>query len=359
MAPQKSTSASTQGGSTGASVIAEEMTRRTPPLVSFGLISDVQYADIDDGWNYMHTAKRYYRNSLKLLRDAVDEWVQVHEAAGASSTLRFAVNLGDLIDGKNKPLQQSETALESTKAVCDGFEARVGPFHHLVGNHELYNFSQRVFDEKLRWKEATETYYDFVLADCAPKVRFVVLNPYGVSSIGREEADPVFQQARSLLLAANDNEDLNSSLGIEGLLQRYVEYNGGVDAAQLVWLEQTLERAQEAEEHVIIFTHIPLHPRSSPANCLLWNYDEVMRVINATKCVRVVFSGHIHANGYVEDEGVHYVVCNAVLECSPDETSHALVDVYEDHVVVNGYGTVRSRTLRFPDTVNAQSESKL
>lgn len=37
-------------------------------LVTFGLVSDVQYADIDNGTSF-HGQMRYYRNALVLLRD--------------------------------------------------------------------------------------------------------------------------------------------------------------------------------------------------------------------------------------------------------------------------------------------------
>ena len=40
-------------------------------LFRFGVISDVQYCDIDDGTNFEGTEVRKYRGSLDALRDAV------------------------------------------------------------------------------------------------------------------------------------------------------------------------------------------------------------------------------------------------------------------------------------------------
>ena len=37
------------------------------PIVSFGLITDIQYADHDDRWNYSQTFMRHYRNWRILL----------------------------------------------------------------------------------------------------------------------------------------------------------------------------------------------------------------------------------------------------------------------------------------------------
>lgn len=45
-------------------------------LFSFGAIADVQYADLDDGWNYNKTYRRYYRAALLKLQRAVDVWIR-------------------------------------------------------------------------------------------------------------------------------------------------------------------------------------------------------------------------------------------------------------------------------------------
>ncbi|GLE00770.1 hypothetical protein PINS_up009558 [Pythium insidiosum] len=285
----------------------------SPPLLSFGLITDVQYADVEDGWNYSHTTQRFYRNAFVLMERAIDAWL-----SRSQPPLAFAVNLGDLIDGKSKRAGSTPAALERMQRAWRRFETAAGP-----------------------------TYYDFTV-DRAPGVRFVVLNPYGVTSLARAPDDPVFQQARATLRRENPNDDLNSPLGLRGKRKRFVEYNGAVDAAQLEWLHEALRRADAASERVVVFSHVPLHPSSCPATCLLWNYDAVLRVIDAHDCVRAVFSGHVHSNGYHRSRrGVHFVVCDAVLECRADENAYATVDVHHDRLVVRGHGKIPSRELRF------------
>ena len=74
------------------------------------------------------------------------------ENQSSYSKLRFAINLGDLIDGKNGILQESQKALSRAKECLKPFEQSIGPVHHLVGNHELYNFTPQEFAEKLLWK---------------------------------------------------------------------------------------------------------------------------------------------------------------------------------------------------------------
>ena len=70
-----------------------------PPSFSFGVIADVQWADVPDGFNYDRTIRRCYRGALDQLKDAVHWW--------GAQQLHFIANLGDLIDGKNAQLGQS------------------------------------------------------------------------------------------------------------------------------------------------------------------------------------------------------------------------------------------------------------
>lgn len=331
------------------------------PLVSFGMVADVQYADVEDGWDFHHVHQRFYRNALPQLQSTVAEWLRVAKAE-STSKLRFAVNLGDLIDGKNRPAATSRQALESTKVAWQPFEAAVGPVHHLVGNHELYNFSASDIQKELLYQPRAlvggvkRSYYDFQVPE-APRYRFVVLDSYGSSILGRDKSDPVYQEAMALLRRINPNDNLNSPTGLVDTQRRFVAFNGAVDREQMKWLEETLTKATEAGEHVVLFTHVPIHPSTTPApSCLLWNYPEMLELISRFECVRVVFSGHSHADGYVfahegmHNKGVHFVVCDAILECAPSETAHALVHVFPNKLVVQGYGKIPTRELRFPDS---------
>ncbi|KAF1785061.1 Metallo-dependent phosphatase-like [Phytophthora cactorum] len=238
--------------------------------------------------------------------------------------LRFAVNLGDLIDART-----------------DLRPHAVGPVHHLVGNHELYNFPASVIQKELLY--SLQNYYDFQVPE-APKFRFVVLDCYGLSILGREKNDPVYQEALALLRRVNPNENLNSPTGLVEEQRRFVAFNGAVDREQMKWLEGTLVKATEAGENHLADTFQ-----------FVGNYPEVLELIRRFPRVRVVFSGHSHADGYMyahegmHNKGVHFVVFDAILECSPSETAHALVHVFEDKLVVQGYGKVPTRELRFPE----------
>lgn len=56
---------------------------------------------------------------------------------------------------------------------------------------------------------------------------------------------------------------------------RFVQYNGGVGAEQLLWLEDQLAAASRAGQRVIGFAHVPIHPAEPSSHTLLWNYQEV------------------------------------------------------------------------------------
>lgn len=101
------------------------MTAAQKPVVTFGVFADVQYADVDDrpAW-YDQSKTRFYRASLKHVRQAFDFWLseQVIERP------MFALQLGDLIDGLNKDTPNPMDALRRTLQV---FDDRVPVFHVL------------------------------------------------------------------------------------------------------------------------------------------------------------------------------------------------------------------------------------
>lgn len=130
-------------------------------------------------------------------------------------------------------------------------------------------------------------------------------------------------------------------MGLHGLSKRFVAFNGGIDLPQLEWLETSLQLARENDEKVIVVSHQPVHPESSWPTCLIWNYSEVLSVMRRYKDVIIAsFSGHAHQGGYVRDEesGIHFRTLEAVLESPDPIKTYGIVDVWEDRVVVRGWG---------------------
>ncbi|ETV98954.1 hypothetical protein, variant [Aphanomyces invadans] len=347
----------------------------TAPLVTFGLIADVQYADVDDAWNYTGTSMRYYRSSLDVLKMAVQSWTT---ESTSTDRMRFAVNLGDLIDGKNVALGQTDVALERVLAPIEAFQDAIGPVHHCVGNHEMYNFTREQYIHKLLHHTKSPhtqsphslpppttdvAYYSFI-DSAAPSIEFIVLDSYGRSVLGSPAGSSDHISSIQLLAQHNPNEDKNSSFQLEGADQRFVQYNGAIDDVQMTWLKGILDAASAERRQVVVFAHVPVHEAASgnhPA-AVLWNCDEIVALLGRyAHCVRVVFSGHTHDNGhFVCDKGIHYVGLHAALECQPlakaidgdvpstearTDRAYASVDMFESKMHIRGAGRVPSRIL--------------
>lgn len=67
---------------------AETVSTDSIPKFSFGVIADIQYADIDDAMNFQKTKVRRYRNSLKIFKDAAHYWKSIPQ-------LSFNIILGN------------------------------------------------------------------------------------------------------------------------------------------------------------------------------------------------------------------------------------------------------------------------
>jgi hypothetical protein len=69
----------------------EEPDEKQKLLFSIGMIADIQYAPIPDGYSYAG-AKRYYRHALEVARHAALHF--------ETESVNVMVNLGDIVDGK-------------------------------------------------------------------------------------------------------------------------------------------------------------------------------------------------------------------------------------------------------------------
>lgn len=76
------------------------------------------------------------------------------------------------------------------KAITTNTE-ELGRWYHLVGNHELYNFAHSHMPKRLEHESLVQVprinYYSF-----CPHAhwRFIVLDAYAVSTLGRHENEP-------------------------------------------------------------------------------------------------------------------------------------------------------------------------
>ncbi|XP_054610367.1 manganese-dependent ADP-ribose/CDP-alcohol diphosphatase isoform X3 [Dunckerocampus dactyliophorus] len=237
------------------------------PLFTFGVIADIQYADIDDGLNFTQTRRRFYRNSLQLLREARETWSQ------SATRPNFILQLGDIIDGFNKDYGASSAALDR---VLEEFNLDSMEVHHVWGNHELYNFTRSellhsrlnsavLADRSSSGTRAGGDIYAYSFSPF-PGFTFVVLDAYDVSLLGVEEDSSRYHSALTLIKLHNNNEDLNCPpVEFDSLKQRFAKFNGGFSMTQLDWLNCVLSSADKKQEKVTSqSTRAPQPPSAWP-----------------------------------------------------------------------------------------------
>ncbi|XP_032847999.2 manganese-dependent ADP-ribose/CDP-alcohol diphosphatase isoform X1 [Tyto alba] len=277
------------------------------PLFSFGVIADIQYADAEDGYDFGGSRRRYYRHSLSLLRDAVEDW------ATERPPLAFVLQLGDSIDGLNARSGEAEGALGRVLATLGRLPV---PVHHAWGNHEFYNFSRaRLAHSGLNSRPAGAA-AGGPAGDCqayhfspAARFRVVVLDAYDLSVLGREPDSIRYRESLRLLREKNPNDDLNSPAGLKE--PRFVEFNGGFSQAQLDWFNEVLKFSDENQEKVVV-------------------------------------TGHLHDGGYcLDSHGVHHLTLEGVIETPPESSAFGTIYVYEDKMILKGRGRISDRVMHF------------
>ncbi|PIK45455.1 putative manganese-dependent ADP-ribose/CDP-alcohol diphosphatase [Apostichopus japonicus] len=348
-----------------------EPSQEVQRLFSFGLIADVQYADVDDRYNFTKTRMRYYRNALNLLREAVSSWKESREE------VNFVVQLGDLIDGFNSEKGQAESVAAS-RLLFSELENCAVPVHSVIGNHEFYNFNHKGLFEcgyfsgyelskrgngyiKFSAKSQSvsnqphetlgvpssgyPSFYHFSPCD---GFRVLFLDTYDLSVLGYDTESEVYKESVKILRSVNKNQQWNSPENLANHEKHFVAFNGGVGQRQLDWLKKQLTEATEKEEKVIIFAHCPFYGKVSDTICLVWNHQEVLALIHQFNTVVATFCGHTHLQGYaVDGHGIHHVVLPGIIETPPGQNGYATVHVYPDRLDVRGVGLMPSLTLDF------------
>lgn len=328
------------------------------PLLRFGVVADVQYADNDDkqAW-YNPTKTRFYRNSLKQVTKAFEYWESIGRSDG-DCPIGFILQLGDIIDALSKSIC-SRSAIDRTLG-CFLNNAKM-PTFHTVGNHELYNFNRselcHLFDEYLFHHGVHESlnvshpnvngidtktlYYRF---KPRPGIKFISLDTYDISVLGYDQNHPKYQLASNVLRSYHHCDDWNvwdSDKDLNDADKRFQSSNGALSPEQLQWLDAELTESDLMNEMVIVFGHVGLHPESCGWDSILWNYDQVIDCFNRHESVVAYFNGHAHNCGYAYDGNVHYIVLHGIIETPPDIEAFTTVTIHDDHMLIDGMGVER------------------
>ncbi|XP_029456103.1 manganese-dependent ADP-ribose/CDP-alcohol diphosphatase isoform X2 [Rhinatrema bivittatum] len=322
---------------------------------SFGVIADIQYADIENRLNHWGTRMRYYRDSLRLLQSAIEEW---KEEVPCPS---FILQLGDIIDCLNQYRSTTKTSLKSVLKEIGKIKV---PFHHVWGNHELANFTRRfltysALNTKHLEDKDLEAFASCGVSCCGDaepqqfyayhfspfsKFRFIMVDTYDLNVLEKDVSSARCEETK-MFLRENAISNPNKSQGTEGHILRF---NGGFSKDQLDWLDRVLTFSDESKEKVVVFGHVPIHPESKKHGCLAWNYRNALAVLQSHKCVVCYLAGHDHDGGYcLDSHGIHHVTFEGLVESPPGSHAFGTMYVYEDRMILHGRGRTKSRVLHY------------
>lgn len=279
------------------------MTDLSRPLFSFGIIADPQYADIEP----RPEMARFYRNSPAKLADAI-------EVLNAEE-LSFVVTLGDLID----------RGWESFDEILSVYDTLRHRSVFLPGNHD-FAVAPEYLDKVHQRLGMPAPWYDFAIGS----VRFVVLDGNDVSLFAPPLDDPRRAIAESRLAKLRTAGAINAQT-----------WNGSFSDEQFDWLAALLNRADVAQEKVILFCHYPLFPENAHN---MWDAPRILDLLTGHDCVAAWFNGHNHEGNIRTLGGKHFVNFKGMVD-TPDENTFAIADVYADRIEIRGFGREESRVL--------------
>jgi manganese-dependent ADP-ribose/CDP-alcohol diphosphatase len=293
-------------------------------VFSFGIISDTQYCDCDDGAPFDKQATRRYRQSLDIFHQAAAEY---HK-----NQIQCCILLGDMLDGRCSKYKMQDLCLDRMLSVMRKYDQR---WYIPFGNHDFYNFPREVLlnliHEDIRLSNACnplKLYYHF---SPYPQIRFIVLDPFEISTFASTSSKHQLF-AEDLLSSKNKNLTVPGSDWSDGLAvedQKYVPYNGSLSDDQLTWLIDKLVESKTRDETCFVFTHVSINPDCVRPSGLVWNHEEILSAIHTHGGkVAAIIAGHDHNGGYaVDSKGIHHIVPPAPLECDLGEVSYGIIDV--------------------------------
>lgn len=278
------------------------MGQELKPVIRFGVLADIQYADKDDH------GSRFYRNSLEKMASCIANLNQ--------EKLAFNVVFGDLVDQGPKDLQPVMEQLSKLKAPC----------RNVLGNHDYVG----VTDREVLYKQFNmpAPYYAFEKANWM----FIVLNTNELSEYGSKPDSP-FQK---------EWQDLAAGLKKDGR-KNVLPWNGGLSSRQLIWLENQLKNAQKTKKNVLVFSHHPLFPETGYEAL---NNREILSIIEKYPNVKALVSGHHHTGNFAYYHKIPSITLEGMVETSK-ENAYGVIALYPDKLVLTGWGRMTSRTLIF------------
>lgn len=295
------------------------------PLCKVGLVSDIQYGDIDSR-NIVAGRIRNYRNSIAQLKQAVLYWNE--------ENVDFVLHCGDVIDGANSNNGTAEEAIDAVADVLTGIRA---PVHHILGNHCVYCFNRKQLRTVLKMQTPCSEVGYYSISPC-PSWKFLMLDSSDVALFGRPADHPNTQLARLILDTENHNENKFSRDGMVGVSKRFVGNGGAISCAQKAWIQSELLQAREKNENVVVSCHIPLMDEVCSNTSLLWNYEEIRELLQEFSNVKLALYGHTHLMSYMRDAtGIHHLVLPGLVEAVPGTMGYGSLEIHNERMEVIGF----------------------
>jgi len=261
--------------------------------VTFGIVTDVHYAEIPDNGN------RKYTQSLGKLQECVDT-MNLYK-------VDFLVELGDFKD-MSHPAEEQKTLgyLEQVEGVFSQFD---GKRYHVLGNHD---------------------------EDCISKKQFLAIAEN--SGISRKKSYYSFDTGGFHFVVLDANFD---STGKDFDHGKFDWGDPNIPEKELKWLNKDLNKT---ENSVIVFIHQLLdgaHPYQ------VNNASQVRAMLERCGKVKYVFQGHYHEGNYSDINGIHYyTLCSLIEGEKPQGNSYAIVTVSGKEILIKGFRNAVTKDLQ-------------
>jgi len=257
------------------------------PVVRFGLITDVHYADREPA------RERYYNQSLGKLSEFIARMNQ--------EKVDFVVELGDFKDQDEVPNEAN--TLKYLSDVESVFHQFNGPTYHVLGNHDMDGITKTQFLERVENTgiPKDKNFYSFNRKG----LHFIVLDGNFTS----------------------DEQDYNKDnfRGVESWIPE----------KEIAWLKEDLKSNQLP---TIVFIH-QLLGDSKGMKKSAQNAPEVRKILEHSGNVLCVFEGHVNSERHSLIKHIHYYsFISAVEGDGPKNNSYVIVDVYKKgDIKIHGY----------------------
>lgn len=262
--------------------------------VSFGLFSDVHYADIPANGTWT------YKQSLDKLNACVDTMNKYK--------VDFMIETGDF-----KDMNKTGDAAEVTKyltTIESAYSRFNGKRYHVLGNHDM---------------------------DCITKDEFLAIASN--SGIKRNRSYYSFNNGGVhfvVLDACFDSVGNNYSKG------KYAWNDSNIPTEELQWLKNDLAGTLNP---VVVFTH---HILDGKGIYTIRNAPVVRHILENSQKVIGVFQGHYHEGRYSLINNIHYYTMRSMVGGDfPESNSYAIVTISPQTIQITGFNRAVSLTLKF------------